>query len=42
MERTKEATITMSEVTAPRPYSWLMVLISVMVIVTLAIGGIGL
>jgi PAS domain S-box-containing protein len=32
----------MSEVTAPRPYSWSPVLISVMAIVTLAIGGIGL
>ncbi len=32
----------MSEVTASRPYSWSLALISVMVIVTLAIGGIGL
>ena len=32
----------MSEVTASRPYSWLLVLNSVMAIVTLAIGGIGL
>jgi two-component system cell cycle sensor histidine kinase/response regulator CckA len=32
--------MTMSEVTAPRPYSWLPVLISVMTVVMLAIGGI--
>ena len=32
--------MTMSEATAPRPYSWLPVLISVMTVVMLAIGGI--
>ena len=32
----------MSEATAPRPYSWLLVLVCVMTIVTLAVGGIGL
>ena len=34
--------MTMSEAMAPRPYSWLRVLIIVMTVVTLAIGGIGL
>src|SRR4029077_3353797 len=34
--------MTMSEATAPRPYSWLPVLIMVMPVLTLAIGGIAL
>jgi two-component system, cell cycle sensor histidine kinase and response regulator CckA len=34
--------MTMSKATAPRPYSWLWVLIVVMTLVTLAIGGVGL